>query len=220
MLKTQVGVLILALSMGFSTMVWAEDDEEYSNYENIVSELKADTKNIVVNEIQDPWEQISIYGGLGLVTSFVSVNLPATGNQINGLLKGIEGHFGIDLFTKTLRAEGAFRAYAQEAMSQRTQASLKEFELRGVFVPAPYQKNIFRLGLGVAARYLDVKSQSALASESYTNATPTALVMMGLERKVSRNVFVGPDLTYHSSLVDDSIEKYSWNLALKMNASF
>lgn len=211
----------LILLFSFSTMVWALDDEEsFTSYESIVSELKASTEQMKPAPIvEDPWDQVGIYAGLGLATSSISAEVPGLPPS-SGLLKGLQAHFGIDLFTKYLRAEGAFRTFAQEPLSGSAYGSLKEFELRGVFVPAPYGKNLIRLGTGLSARYLDIKSRGVAARKTYEATTPASVFFLGLERKIAQNIAFGPDISYRSALIEETFDKIAWDLCLKLNANF
>ena len=216
---------IVCTLLMMSTMVWAANEEDDDNnevsFDSIVSELKTSTEDIKpVQDFNDPWEQIGVYGGLGLAANYLDLQIPGA-TRTSGILKGLQAHFGIDLFTKYLRAEGAFRAFAQDSIDSNVHASLKEFELRTVLLPAPYAKNTLRLGLGLSARYLDVASRNTLNGwRNQSTSTPASVLSMGVERKISKNFSVGPDLSYRSALIEDTFDKSSWDFCLKMDANF
>jgi hypothetical protein len=212
---------LLCAMIGFSTMVWAsEDDDNFTSYDSIVNDLKADAEDVI--PASDPWDELGIYGGLGFATSYIRAEIPGT-QRVSGLLKGLEGHFGIDMFTKFVRVEGAFRIFAQENLDDRATATMKEFELRAVYIPAPLARNLVRMGAGMTARYLDVHirgNNDGDGDAKYSASAPASVFFVGMQRRLGQNVAFGPDVAYRASLVEDSYMKPSWDLCLKLDANF
>ncbi len=204
-----------------STIVWAEEeDDSYTGYESIVSQLRsaADTTPQIQSEDIN-WEEVALHGGIGITTSFVHVASPEGANG-SGIMKGFEAHFGVNLFTRKARVEGIFRNYAQEDLSSDMTADLKEFEFRGVFLPSMPDKMRLRLGLGLSARYMDISARSGGKWTPHKASTPASSFMIGFERKISATVAIGPDLTYRSALISETFDKSSWDASLRLNATF
>ena len=80
------------------------------------------------------------------------------------------------------------------------------------------ERMLLRAGLGVAARYLDMNTHTS--KDSFSQSTPTTVVMLGLERKLNANISFGPDLSYRSALVQDTFDKSSWDASFRLNATF
>ncbi|MGZ3723790.1 MAG: hypothetical protein ACXVA9_12695 [Bdellovibrionales bacterium] len=209
--------------MLISTNVWAADeDTSYSNYDSIVNELKTSIDDRPapppIGEDFD-WQEVALHGGLAFATSFVHVNAP-NGAVGTGMLKGVEFNFGMNLFTRTMRAEGAFSSYASEELDNNLKADLKEFELRVVYLPALQDNTTLRFGLGLAARYMNLDSRAGGVWQNYQGSTPSSLFLVGFERKISANVTLGPDLSYRSAIVSDTFDKSAWDASFRLNATF
>jgi hypothetical protein len=215
---------MLATLFLFSTNVLAaaEEDKSYTNYDSIVNELKAsidDTPQAPPLQEDFDWQEVALHGGLGFATSYVSINAP-NGTAGTGLLKGIVFNFGMNLFTRSIRAEGAFSSYAQEELDNNLKADLKEFELRVVYLPKLQQNTYMRLGLGLAARYMSLDSRVNDQWQNYQASTPSSVLLLGFEQKVSSTISFGPDISYRSALESDTFDKSAWNASFRLNATF
>ena len=215
-------VLYIFASLLFvPALVLAEDDGSYTSYDSIVSELRAsaDDRPPVLSSDDFSWDEVAIHGGIGLATSWASVSTP-NGMVGSGLMKGLTLNFGTNLFTRKLRAEGAFSSYAQEGFTEGLKASLKEFELRLIYMAAMNAKTSLRFGLGIAARYLTLDAAPAGRWENFQSSTPSSVAMIGFERKITPTVAVGPDLSYRSALISETLDKSAWNASFRLNATF
>jgi hypothetical protein len=215
-------LLTIAALILVSTNVWAEEDSSYTNYDAIVNELKAsiDDSPAPPHPREDfDWAEVALHGGVGLATSYVSLTSP-NGNAGVGLLKGVEFNFGMNLFSRQIRAEGAFSSYAQEELDSNLKADLKEFEIRLVYLPTIADKTVMRLGLGLAARYMSLDSRIGSTWTDYEASTPSSLILLGFERKVSSNITLGPDVSYRSAIVGDTFDKSAWDASFRLNATF
>lgn len=213
---------IVGLFLCFPSLVLADDDASYTSYDSIISELRATAdERPPTPPVSDgfDWEEVAIHGGIGFATSWASVATP-NGAVGSGLMKGVTVNFGTNLFTRKLRAEGAFTSYAQENFDENVKASLKEFELRVMYMNQMNEKTTLRFGLGLAARYLTVDSANSGQWENYQASTPSSVAMIGFERKITPSVAVGPDLSYRSALIAETIDKSAWNASFRLNATF
>jgi hypothetical protein len=212
-------MLLVICMFTLPTYVWAEDDTSYKNYDSIVNELKAsiDEKPAPTPSNDDiDWQEIALHAGVGAAMSWVGLNAP-NGSNGSGLLKGIELNFGMNLFSRVLRAEGAFSTFAQEDIGSNLKADLKEFELRLLYLPAIQEHTVLRFGFGLAARYMNLETNSGA---SYQASTPSSVVMVGFEQRISNSVTLGPDISYRSAIVTDTFDKSAWDTSLRLNATF
>ncbi len=211
-------LLFLITLLVSSANVGAETDESFVNYDSIINELKLESPTTVrPAEVQsNEWDDVAIHGNIGLGTSLVSVVSPG-GASGSGVLKGIHLGFGVNLFTTFARAEGVFTSYGSEPLSRRMRADLKEFELRLILLPDLGRKILLRMGAGLSARYMDLK---VTGEPDITASTPSSLFLLGIEHKLSKNVSVGPDLSYRSALISDTFDKSAWDGVLRLNATF
>lgn len=206
------------LALSLSTNVWAEDDEDsYTNYDAIVAELKASAEIPEAKPTSEDmnWDDVAIHAGAGVSTSFVHVT-NEEGLTMSGLMKGLEAHLGVNLFTRKARAEGVFRSFAHDELSANSMADLKEFELGVVYTPQLQDRLLLRVGGGITARYLNVQN----GGQSIRYTTPASSFLLGMERKVTPTMSVGPDLAYRSAMISDTADKTSWNASLRLNATF
>lgn len=214
----KVKYAILSLTILCATNVWAEEDESFVNFERIVTELKADADDMPNETEEHPeWNEVSIFGGMAIATSFISVTAPNGANG-GGMLKGFEAFVGASLLTPQARAELAFRNFAPEDFG-KVHVNLREFEARLVFLPVLQKKTSLRMGFGLTARKMDIDGRHNNSSEHSEATTPASALIMGLEHKVSRSVSVGPDVAYRSAL-SDSFDKSAWDAAIRLNATF
>lgn len=212
---------ILGLFLFSPALVLADEENSFTNYDSIVSELRAhaDDRPITAPTDDFNWEEVAIHGGIGFATSYENVSAP-NGASSAGLLKGVTVNFGMNLFTRRLRAEGAFSSFAQEGFADNLRASLKEFELRLMYLPSLDRNTSLRFGLGLAARYLTVDAENAGVWENYQASTPSSVALVGFERKITPSLAVGPDLSYRSALISETIDKSAWNASFRLNATF
>lgn len=214
-------VVCFSLVLGFlnATNVAAMDDESFANYDSIVSDLRisADSDETPARPETD-WDEVALHGGLSAALSFVRVQSPFDGKVGTGLMKGFEGHIGFNLFSRASRAELLFRNFSPETLSSDMQVDMNEFELRLVFLPVLRDRLLLRMGAGLSARRIDVETrdQSGLVSQSHVASS----ILVGLERKIAREVSVGPDVSYRAPIGSGTVEKSSWDASFRLNATF
>lgn len=212
-------VLIAGLA---SPLVWAqENDENTIDYDSIVRELSTSSSRYKTpaGYAGDPLANVMFHGGVAYTTSYVVID-PEFGAKLNGVLKGVEFNFGIDLLSRYWVAEGSVRSYQPENLDRNTQISLREFDLRVVYNDDLNQAMKYRLGTGLSSRYLTFKSRipSEVVRDRYT--TPSSIIFAGAQLSLSDKVSIGPDIAYRSALVDDTVDKKSFDANIKLNAHF
>lgn len=212
----------IAIVAGFATNVLAlEDDESFSNYESIVSELRANADRSRAEGFDEPdWSAVAMSGGLGLTGSYVTIEMPEFGVQSSGLLKGFEAHVGFNLFRRDARVEAAFRNFAHDALSDQLRANMRELEAGLVFLPSLQEATWLRMGIAASGRFVQAMARLAGGEVRKSWGTPYYSLILGFERKVSKAVNLGPDISYHGPLDASSYSKSSWDASFRLNASF
>ncbi|MCH2535203.1 MAG: hypothetical protein MK008_12235 [Bdellovibrionales bacterium] len=205
----------------------AHADENYMGYDDIVKELSRNsTKQSDIKTTNlDPLEMVRIHTGVGFSSSQLTVQ-EFNDNDISGFHQGIELNFGIDLFSPVWIAEGTVRSFGSKEL-ENNKISLKEFDLKFVHLtPINYFVN-FKFGMGIAARYLTVESQSTdeivtlnTAPQKVEYSTPSSLFIMGLQTFLTNSVSLGIDIAYRSAMIDETIDKRSIDANLRIDTHF
>ncbi len=214
-MKQKIVLLLISL-MSFNLL--AQVEEDHISYEGILSELSASNRSTFAPVSEDPFSSLLIHGGLGLVSSYVSV-APSGGKSYAGLLTGVEASFGIDLFSRTWLAEGSLRSFGNENFAKDLKVGLREFDLKLVYRNPISSKLMARFGGGLSARYLDVAGP-AIQNGGFVQTTPTSVLTTGLHAYLSRAISIGADVSYRSPLIDETLERASVDGTLKLDAHF
>lgn len=213
-MKTNKKLFVATFSLlltGLSPIARAED---VLDFEAIVDDLSGSSR--VQVQDRDPFAEIKIYAGFGFTTSYLSLR-PEDGPSSSGILSGAEASFGIDLFSPAWQAEGALRSYNSERLDSTTTASLKEFDLKVQHTVMINPRLRLPIGVGLAARYLNVNSPAA-RQERYT--TPSSLLSTGLHVQMNKVLGMGMDFSWRNSLIEESIDRSALTAALKVDAIF
>lgn len=208
-------ILILSLTLvqtpGFAT-------ENLSGYEEILRELKLSEKTSLdeMNPLKE--DPIRIHGSVGVVAGRVGLSVPA-GLSSSQSLQGVEAVMGIDLFSKRWLAEGALRSFEAEPYSS-TELSMREFDLR-VIHQIPLMKTIeVRWGLGMAARYLNFSETLSNYQLKNEYSTPASILLTGLRFHFNHVIGISADASLRSRLVNDTIDKGSFDTSIRLTGSF
>ena len=211
--------IALVFLCGFATNVWAfDEDDSYTNYESLVSELKTSAEGY--QPVREEPAPVNLQGGLGIATSYVTVEMPRIGLNSSGLLKGFVAHIATSPLGKDLRFEAAFRNFAHDALSNQAAADLRELEASAVFLPVLSDKMVLRMGAGLSERFFDVRVRQPGQEVRESWATPYYSLLLGFERKVAKTVAVGPDFAHRAPLDASSYSKSSWDASFRLNATF
>ncbi len=222
MKRSKIFLVSVLVAISLSSFVEAQEEEtNMIDYDSIVRELSTTSNRYKVssNYNGDPLANVLFHGGVAYTTSYLVVD-PEFGAKLNGVLKGVEFTFGIDLLSRYWVAEGSVRSYQPENLDRNTQISLREFDLRLVYNDDLNQTMKYRLGIGLSSRYLTFKSRipSEIVKDRYT--TPSSIIFAGTQLSLSEKVSIGPDIAYRSALVDDTVDKKSFDANIRLNAHF
>ena len=193
------------------------DDENMIGYEQILKELSRDNAGTIQGSAprnQDPFANIMIHGGVGFVSTFGQVHLP--GETIHLNQNGVQATLGIDLFSQNWFAEGSARSFSEAAYGS-SQVALREFDLK-VYYRDRITKTVgYRLGAGLAARYMTIDSTLNGHTEF---TTPASVVSGGLEIYVTRSVSLGGEMAARNAMIGDTGDRSSLDATVRMDAHF
>jgi hypothetical protein len=141
------------------------------------------------------------------------------GDSTYAAQRGVEVSLGIDLFSRYWIAEGAFRNYGQQKF-ENARLSLKEFDLKVIHRDLIAQGWAYRLGGGIAARYLSVDYQGPGLKYGEDFQTPASVLQGGIESILSKRITLGVDLAWKSSMIEDTPDQTSYEVVLRLAGHF
>ncbi len=217
--------LILSLTFIQTYALAEEEDGNLINFDQILTRLnRTETKQNFIDD-SDPFKNVLIHAGVSLISSNISI-LPENGKEFTSFIRGIEASLGIDLFSKNWSAEGAVRSFAKQE-NNKALYSLKEFDLRIVYRNHLAGRTKWRAGLGMAARYLNYSAKEqgvALAeasiSEEIKYTTPASILFVGVEGYLNSSLSIGADISYRSSLIDETADKNTLEASIRLDTHF
>jgi hypothetical protein len=192
------------------------DDSEMIGYEQILKELSGTQQNTTrgsARAAEDPFANIMIHGGIGMVSTFGQAHVPDGTIQYSG--HGIQATLGIDLFSPNWLAEFSARSFARSEY-ENAQMALREFDTKFLYRDLVSKGIGFRFGAGVAARYMTVD----MAGTHTEFTTPASIIGGGLDLNFSKNVSAGLDVSSRNSLVAETGDRSSVDATLRMDAHF
>lgn len=208
---------ILSILVLISPLTMAEvNDENEVSYDGILAELSSNSSS-ALGEDPDPFAHVLIHGGFAFATTWVSAE-PQDHDHVNGLLKGVEASFGIDLFSRHWLAEGAIRSFDQERLDNTARVSLKEFDLKGIYRENLSRYLILRLGLGLSARYMNYTPLDG--SPTLKQTTPSSVAMLGFQAPLTKVLSLGIDVSMRTPLIEETFDKTAMDAVLRADAHF
>jgi hypothetical protein len=223
--------LIVIVALLSTSFVQADEGEEVLGYDEIVSQLsRSKTSASDVSSGGDPFKDVMFHFNIGINSTLMALS-PETGDQRSSL-QGMEIGFGIDLFNPEWVAEGAFASYSEDNF-EGARASLKEFSLRLTYRPFLARSIQARVGMGLAARYLNYKPaaegsndeiEAAAASnnvgEAQEYSTPASLFILGAQYNISKLLSLGTEINYRSTMVSDTIDRSAVTAGIRLDVNF
>ncbi len=212
---------IFALSSISSQAATSYDsDESGLGYEAIVGELeKLDAPLPTTTVSEDPFELAKIHVGFAMLSSYANFQL-ASGKGESGLLTGFELSFGIDLFSPEWMALGSIRSYSSEKLGDSIRAKLQEFDLKFLYKNYLSRRVQGVFGLGLSARYLDLKTEVASQTQTTKYTTPASVISAGFMARMGKQVSVGPEFSYRSAMINETADRNAFDGMLKLDAQF
>ncbi len=217
LMKTKKILILALLVLGFSSKSFAavdDDDDSAMSFDSIVKDLSSSRSSLAPSDSgTDPFDLVLIHFGIGFVSSYISYE--ANQGPVSGMQQGFQAALGIDLFSRNWQAEGTVRSFS-ETQVKDTRASLHEFDLKIQYTFISYSSLEPYLGLGVAARYLDVNEAGKISK--YT--TPASIMTLGSSLKISDSISLAGEMSYRRPLIDETAERSAVDMALRLNTNF
>lgn len=211
-------ILVFLKVLAFAPFV---QSQTYYSFDDIVRELSADDisaqSRTQVTPQRPGIESVRIHAGVGFINSRIRLDSPHAGSK-GKTLNGFEAYMGIDLFSSNWIAEGAIRSFNPEEYLG-SKISLREFDLRFVYLAPVIPAINFRGAAGLSARYLDLNQPiEGINDNQFT--TPASLLSLGFSSNLTHHLSLGADVAYRMALTSDSIDKGSVDGGLRFVGSF
>jgi hypothetical protein len=214
-MKLAVFLFSMVALLSTSPKVEAFSDEEGLSYDSIVSKL---SRPVERTEEPNPLDLVKFHPQVGVTDTFLTLEYP-NGAKTYVEQKGFMAGLGIDLFSSDWIAEMGIISYGTQQYGPSS-VSLQEFFLEVVYKSDFSRSLDFRLGAGLSARYLHIAYAGLNKGVPSDYSTPSSLLSVGLEAKISEKVALGADLVGHTSLIDDTPEHGSLSVGLRLNGNF
>lgn len=192
------------------------DEEEGWDYDSLIKKLSS--PEVSSTSYKDPFEDVKIHAGVGF-TNTISTLYYSNGDKTNTAQRGVQVSLGIDLFSKTWLAEGTFRNFG-ETKYDNSFVSLKEFDLKLIYQTRFAPTWGFRLGGGLAARYLDVNYVGSEGKFSEQYDIPASVIQTGLMTYLTKGLSLGTDISLRNALIDETPEKTAFDFTLRLDGHF
>jgi hypothetical protein len=214
-------IVLALLTLASPCLVLAQEDVE--DFDTIVRKLSGANKitTSVKVESDNPLDMSEIHVGAGIANEFSNVTT-VNGRRVPSNQKGFQAALGIDLFSPYWLAEGTVRSFSDQT-SPDVRTGLREFDLKVLHKARVTDLFRYRLGGGLAARYLNIqeKQEGAPAmGPRIEYVTPASILTAGLEARFNSWLSVGTDVAYRSAMIADTIDQNSFDFVVRVDAHF
>lgn len=202
------------------------DEEPMYGYDTIVNELNKEIDNPYGNSIRGrqqaaqaqphALDSVWMHFGVGFTSMMQQLSLP--NNQVHHVnQRGFQASLGIDLLSPNWMAEGITRSFGESSDDQTTKVALKEFELKIHYRNRLSRRLGVRMGGGLSARYMTIRSATTLPIE-YT--TPSSVATLGFDFFLNDRLSLGADLSARNTMTGETPDANSYDAALRMDTHF
>jgi hypothetical protein len=206
LLKVTVTLVFLSL---------AAHAETEMDFDDIVNNLSSNRASAHATPTGDPLEDVQIHLGAALTNGVFSIQ-HADGTSTQANQRGVQVNLGIDMFSPNVVAEGTIMSDLQQQYDNAT-VGLQEFDLKLFYKDFLEPQVDYRLGGGLAARYLSVTPKAG-PEEKYT--TPAWIAIGGLDLYVTRGLSLGAEVAGRGSLTGETPDQSSVDFSLRLDAHF
>jgi hypothetical protein len=199
--------LVIILSQ-FLVSVCFSADKPYESYDQIVERLSKYRKQQVTEQISTTVPIEKFHMSFGLTNTSTRINDANIGslNQSGFLIGGVHPLISQQLFLE------AFGKFFQNSNNENVRAGLQQYELR-LSHKERLSFALLNMGVGVSARFLSVDTPAI--SNDYR--IPSAMITLGLERRLANRISVAGDVALHRSLRDNDNGKNTAEFVLRLN---
>lgn len=191
----------------------ANSEYEEVSYEDLLNELSA-KKQKVTQSSSSSFDDVRLHAGIGYINSFT--NISTHSQNFNRHANGIQLSLGMDLFSPNWYSEGVFKNYGV------TSSGSEEFTLRELDLKIGYTNRLesiwsYSISSGLSNRFLRFSDTSKGISVDET--TPSLIVSTGFMAQVHKHLSLGAEVSAHTSMVNRTSDKNSFDFAFRLNTS-
>jgi hypothetical protein len=199
-----------------STLVQAYSigsDYQEVSYDDLLNELSS-KKRKITNYKTSSFDTVRLHAGVGFANSFS--NIAAAKQNFNRHASGIQVSLGMDLFNPNWYSEGIFKNYGVNT-SGSEEMSLRELDLKIGYTNSLEKMWSYTIASGLSNRFLSFSDTSRGIDVDST--TPSLIVSTGFQAKIHQNVSLGAEVSAHSAIVSQTVDKSSFDFAIRINTS-
>jgi len=214
--------LLLTTTSYAATEDLINDNDEYDDFDSIVKNLSNSTSQIDSPLGLDPFDSVKLHFSVGVVNNYLKIS--SHQSLASGFQQGMQASLGIDLFSPHWMAEGTVRSFSETDI-EKTSVSMHEFDLKIAYRIYPQRTLNPYLGFGVAASYLVVKDSNlstvpSTPTRSTKYSTPNSIVFAGTSYRFTEGIGMGIEFSYRSPMIEETIQKASLDMTLRLNTTF
>jgi hypothetical protein len=197
--------------------VWAEEYEEIS-YDELVNRIGKKRSQVLRDKPgANVLDDIMIHAGFALTNS--NLTYVNGGQSLQKNVNGFQLSFGIDLFSPHWAAEGTLRNLGGSSDMQINSEvkSFREFNIEVMYKNSVSEGTFgYRMGFGFGNRYLRISDNNG----SFEEYNPLLVAFTGLDFNINRNFSVGTELSFRNSLINETHDKNSVDLLVRLDTYF
>ncbi len=195
------------------TLVFAETEMSFDEIVDDLSRSRSHSK--LLRNDSGEMEEVMIHAGVGIANGVFSISHP-DGSNTQANQRGVQVNLGIDLLNPNFTAEGSIISFMEREYDHAS-VGLQEFDLK-IFYRDNLEAGIgYRLGGGLAARYLTVMPKSG-GETKFT--TPAWIALGGLDIYLTKGLSLGGEVAGRGSLTGETPDQSSMDFALRLDAHF
>lgn len=215
-LRTLPILLAFGLVAAFhAPAVHAEEGVEELSYQDLVDQLKAKRKKVAAPRASHRLDDIDLHASIAMATTFS--NYRVGDRSMTRGMNGFQIGLGIDLFTPQWMAELALRNFGTRESGTESHA-LREVDLKVMHRQSLGSRLGFRAGTGLSTRY--IRFSDPVHNISVSEESPNLIIAGGLDSILTEQVNVGAELSVRTALVDQSLDRNSADLMIRLETSF
>lgn len=212
--KSLIKKLAISAVMTTLTLVCHAADYQEVGYDDLVRQISSKKRTLEKSTIGNPLDDVKIHTGIGYVNSFNEMRI--NDKNLQRYSNGIQLAVGIDLFSENWFGETSFRNFGMTNNGSE-EMFLKEFDLKLGYKAEIKKPLWFRLQGGLANRYLTIND--SMKDLYVDEVTPMFMGSAGLISQLNSTLSFGLDFSARSALVNNTVDKSSFDFAFTVGAS-
>ncbi|MFK8139276.1 MAG: hypothetical protein AB8E15_13030 [Bdellovibrionales bacterium] len=209
-------ILLFAISLYNPPASAQYEEEDLVDYESIVRQLSQSNRTRTPRAAFNYLDDIRFHLGVGIVNSMSTIGTDS--GELKAGVNGVQTNFGIDLFSYEWRAEGGITNFENyKDTDTGTSYKMQEFDLKLVYSSQLSKIWGYKIGGGLAGRYMRV-TKDDLSSQEFT--TPSTNLHTGIVTRFSKSVALSTDLVYRRALISETPDKSAIDFTIRVDGTF